>query len=217
MEIGSSVWAALGAGLCLLGSALLTRQSAKNAAEASRCAERARGEDGADIRRALEIAAQGVCAAHDGISAVRTLAEISQRAYLAFDSLDIVHRDPASGLPMLVRGEVRNGGNTPARSVVTCQWLRYLRDLPVEPEYSGLETVAGTVIGPGGGERVDASAPHLDAGLAQDVKRRKLIIFVYGVTRYEDLFGGVQQTRWAFYWSVERQQFLRFPRHNDMT
>ena len=216
METGSSSWATLAAAafsaLCLFASAIFAWISSKNVAAAARSAERAEGTRRVtdDMSKALEIAEQSVRAAQDGIIAIRALAETSQRAYLAFDSLDVVHRDPTCGLPVVVRGEVRNAGKTPARSVVTCQWVRHLKDLPIEPDYSGLETVTGGILGPGSGERLDAAA-------AQDVKRHKLIIFVYGISRYEDLLGKPQQTRWAFYWNVDRQQFLRFPRHNDMT
>jgi hypothetical protein len=226
--------AATAGALCLAGSAMFARAASKRAAAAARSAEdagralrmiegllKAQAESGAqaaaDTAKALEIATQSARAAQEGISAVHLLAEKSQRAYVTFDSLDVVHRDPAFGLPGLVRGEVRNGGRTPAASVVTCQWVRHLREWPAEPEYPGLETLSGAILGPGSGERVDASGPRLDAAAAQDVKRRKVTIFVYGISRYQDLLGAARQTRWAFYWNPDRQQFVRCPQHNDMT
>jgi hypothetical protein len=234
MEAAFVLWAVAALALvCLLGGAFFARVSSKNASAAARFCEEAvrirqeieglmkrHSELAVEItghtEKALAIAELSAKAAQDGISAVKTLADISERAYIGFDSLDVAQRDPASGMPAVVRAAVRNAGKTPARSVITCQWVRHLKDFPAEPEYPGIETVTGAVLGPGSGERVDASGPRLDAATALDVKRRKLTIFAYGICRYEDLFGNNHQTRWAFYWNVERQQFLRCPRHNDM-
>jgi hypothetical protein len=224
MQTGSSSWVALAAAgvslVCVLAAGFFAWIASKNAAAAAvRSAELAQSSRRVteDVQKALAIAEQSVRTAQEGMSAIRSLAETSQRAYVTFDSLDVVHKDPTTGLPVVVRGEIRNAGKTPARTVVTCQWVRHLKDLPPEPDYAGLESSTSGILGPGSGERFDASGPRMDAALAQDLKRHKLVIFVYGVSRYEDLLGKAQETRWAFYWHVERQQFLRYPRHNDMT
>lgn len=131
--------------------------------------------------------------------------------------MQVLRADLSAGFPMLVRCEIRNTGKTPAFAVTSWQWLRPLTELPVEPDYTGLESIQPSDLGPGNLQTTDAGSDSLDARAAQSVRNRELTVFFYGISRYTDIFGSVRQTRWAFYWNLEKRQFTRCAHHNDMT
>jgi hypothetical protein len=213
--------------------------ASRTAAEASRAAEdAARARDAAEEalqaqamqsqasgfrreaqqqREALAIAERSAAAAEESARAARMLAEAGQRAYVGLGSMQVVRSDLAAGFPTVVRCEIRNTGKTPAFSVSSWQWLRPLADLPAEPDYTGLESIQPADLGPGSLQSSDAGSEAVDARVAHSVRSRELTLYLYGISRYTDIFGTARQTRWAFYWNFEKRQFTRCGHHNDMT
>ena len=175
------------------------------------------GQDHPDIREALRIAERSAQAAEESARATRILAESGQRAYVGLGAVQVIRSDLGAGFPTMVRCEARNSGKTPAFSVVSCQWLVALKELPAEPDYTGIESLSPTDLGPGGVSATDASSPAFDALVAQALRNRELTVFLYGISRYKDVFGMARQTRWAFYWNSEKRQFTRCAHHNEMT
>jgi len=168
-------------------------------------------------REALTIAERSAAAAEESARATRILAESGQRAYVGPGALQVLRSDLPTGFPTLVRCEIRNTGKTPAFAVSSWQWLRPLAELPAEPEYTGLESIQPVDLGPGTTQTADAGNETGDARATQAVRSRELTMFLYGISRYTDIFGITHQTRWAFYWNLDRRQFSRCTHHNDMT
>ena len=168
-------------------------------------------------RDALAIAERSARAAEESARATRMLAESGQRAYVGLGAMQVVRSDLSVGSPTAVRCEIRNTGKTPAFALCSAQWLRPLAQLPAEPEYTGMETMPSSDLGPGSVQTSDIASPALDAHTAQSLRNRELTVFLYGISRYTDVFGMVRQTRWAFYWNPEKRQFTRCAHHNDLT
>jgi hypothetical protein len=175
------------------------------------------GREQQDIRQALQIAERSAQAAEESARATRILAESGQRAYVGLGAVQVIRSDLGAGFPTMVRCEARNSGKTPAFSVVSCQWLVAMKELPAEPDYTGIESLSPTDLGPGGVSATDASSPAFDALVAQALRNRELTVFLYGISRYKDVFGMARQTRWAFSWNIEKRQFTRCAHHNEMT
>ena len=161
--------------------------------------------------------AESARAAEESARATRMLAEASQRAYVSVGSMQVLRSDLSAGFPTAVRGEIRNTGKTPAVAVSSCQWLRALAELPADPDYPGIDTIAACDLGPGAVQTSDAAGESFDPHVAQSLRTRELTMFLYGVSRYSDIFGMLRQTRWAFYWNFDKRQFTRCEHHNDMT
>lgn len=162
-------------------------------------------------------AGESARAAEESARATRMMAEASQRAYVSVGSMQVLRSDLAAGFPTSVRGEIRNTGKTPALAVSSCQWLRALADLPADPDYPGIDTIAPCDLGPGAVQMSDAASDAFDPHVAQSLRNRELTMFLYGVSRYTDIFGMLRQTRWAFYWNFDKRQFTRCEHHNDMS
>ena len=170
-----------------------------------------------EYRDAFAIAERSARAAEESARAARMLAESGQRAYVGLGAMQVVRSDLSVGSPTTVRCEIRNTGKTPAFSVCSAQWLRPLAELPAEPEYPGLETMPSVDLAPGTVQANDTASPALDPRTTQSLRLRELRVFLYGISRYTDVFGVARQTRWAFYWNPEKRQFARCAHHNDMT
>lgn len=168
-------------------------------------------------REALSIAERSANAAEASARSARMMAESGQRAYVGLGAMQVVRSDLSAGFPTLVRCEIRNTGKTPAFAVSSWQWLRPMPELPLEPDYTGLDSIQAADLGPGALQTSDTSSDTLDARSAQSVRNRDLTVYLYGISRYTDIFGSARQTRWAFYWNLEKRQFTRCGHHNDMT
>jgi hypothetical protein len=182
------------------------------AERSARAADRSASAAEASARSA-EVSAQ---AAEESARATRMLAEAGQRAYVSVGSMQVLRSDLSAGFPTAVRCEIRNTGKTPALSVVSCQWLRPLAELPADPDYTGIDSVSTVDLGPGSVQSSDAAMDGFDPNVTQALRSRELTMFLFGISRYTDIFGLVRQTRWAFYWNYEKRQFARYERHNDM-
>lgn len=167
-------------------------------------------------REALTIAERSATAAEESARATRILAESGQRAYVGLGALQVLRSDLSTGFPTVVRGEIRNTGKTPAFSVSSWQWLQRLAEFPADPEYTGLESIQPADLGPGAVQTAEAGNDFGDARAAQAVRNRELTVFLFGISRYTDIFGIPHQTRWAFSWNLEKRQFTRCAQHNDM-
>jgi hypothetical protein len=170
-----------------------------------------------DNRAALQIAERSAQAAEESARAARILAESGQRPYVGLGAVQVIRSDLGAGFPTVVRCEARNSGKTPAFSMVSCQWLVALKEFPADPDYPGIDSLSPSDLGPGGVSSTDAGSPAFDALVAQALRNRELTVFLYGISRYKDVFGMARQTRWAFYWNIEKRQFARCAHHNDMT
>jgi len=168
-------------------------------------------------REALDIAARSARAAEESARATRILAESGQRAYVGLGAVQILRADLGAGFPTAVRCEARNSGKTPAFSAVSCQWLVALSEFPQDPDYTGIESLSPNDVAPGGVSVIDASSTAFDAVATQAIRNRELTVFLYGISRYKDVFDMSRQTRWAFYWNLEKRQFTRCAHHNDMS
>jgi hypothetical protein len=174
-------------------------------------------QEARENRDALAIAERSARAAEESARATRMLAESGQRAYVGLGAMQVVRSDLSLGSPTAVRCEIRNTGKTPAFALCSAQWLRLLAELPAEPEYTGMETMPSSDLGPGSVQTSDTSLAPLDAHTTQLLRNREVTVFLYGISRYTDVFGMARQTHWAFYWNPEKRQFTRCAHHNDMT
>jgi hypothetical protein len=209
------------------GAAASANEATRSADEAARIRELtaqtlnaqadALREESRENRDALQIAERSARAAEESARATRILAESGQRAYVALGAVQIVRSDLGAGFPTAVRCEARNSGKTPAFSAVSCQWLAALNELPPDPDYTGIDSISAGDLGPGGVSVIDANTPAFDALVTQALRNRELTVFLYGLSRYKDVFGMARQTRWAFFWNAEKRQFTRCAHHNDMT
>jgi hypothetical protein len=211
----------------------LAREAARLADEATRVREMTAESIGAQAnalnqgshenREALAIAErtaraaeESARAAEESARATRMLAESAQRAYIGLGSMQVVRSDVSVGSPTVVRCEIRNSGKTPAFAVSSAQWLRPLAELPAEPDYTGIDSTPKMDLAPGSVQTSDTTAV-LDVPTTKSLRARELTVFLYGISRYTDIFGLARQTRWAFYWNPEKRQFTRCGHHNDMT
>jgi len=165
-------------------------------------------------RRARKAAQGSAAAAQQSIEQADKHFIVSNRPWVTVAQLEILQRAPNT-LPFNIVMNMENGGITPAIRVASAQWVDILAQLPDPPNYQDYVPVTRAAIGPHLGGQIPASVMPTNPEL-QGIVAGHLNIFVYGFVRYDDIFGGHHETKWAFEYNRATRQFAVLPFHNQV-
>jgi hypothetical protein len=140
-----------------------------------------------DSANSADFARRSAMAAEESARAAREGTVISQRAWVTISSVQIVHSDSRTGIPLLVKVAGQNGGPSPATAVQIEAYLQAQAEFT--PRYSPQTPSKNIgIVGPGGGFSVDMGLECDDSERAEfgrGIKR----FYLYGQLTYTDILG----------------------------
>jgi hypothetical protein len=148
--------------------------------------------------RADETARLSARAALDSADALRA----EQRAFVFRDSFDV---NPINN-QLIIFARWRNSGSTPTRNMTNyVNWRPFIGEMPKDFSYPDLDKLGNTVgpdvaltrtFAPPNGTTLSESLT-IPTNILDDLRTGQKRIFVWGWTKYEDVFGGHHVTRFC--------------------
>lgn len=180
-----------------------------------------RGSDEAmaDMRRYAAVSADAATAsakaAEQSTAAAKALLEVGNRPWLTASQIQVLART-VTGLPETLVTTLENGGRSPVLALQFAQWSAIGESLEISPEYRGFHPVPKGSVGPGLQGQIPSTIAYTEEDQnALFAQRKKL--YIYGLARYIDVFGGRHETKWALEYNLRTQQFAACSFHNEMT
>ncbi len=161
----------------------------------------------------VEAAKRSADAAEQSAGASKLLSETGLRAWLFVGQMHYPQQTEKK-FPVLVSAEIKNAGNTPAKNVQMAATWNVFRSAPEALYPSGLpeENNCGT-IGPGALVQYPLDLSNAVVHETQ-IRSGELQLYVYGVIKYNDVFGGQHKTEWCL-WFENPGHFSFAPKFNE--